>query len=190
MQGPSPTNAGRAVACAEIGSRLGLPPKHAHSWVGRTLRVSRNQGPRGKPGWGGAGARRGFSLAEVVAVLLLIGILAVVAVPRLVNTQSELVAAADALVQQLSYARSRAMATTNVWALSYGTASTLTRDGTAFPLPDAGTPLPAGVTIPAGSITFDGWGTPVGGQRDIALTAGGDTRTVRVWAETGLAEVQ
>ncbi len=134
--------------------------------------------------------RSGFTLLELVAVLVLLGVLLAVIVVRVGNTGSWVPGTAEMLVQNLAYARSRAMSTTNIWVLSYGANVTLTRDGAAVALPDPSTAtVAAGVTISGGggNVTFDAFGAP-DGQKAITVADGSSTRTVTVWAETGLIE--
>jgi prepilin-type N-terminal cleavage/methylation domain-containing protein len=133
----------------------------------------------------------GFTLVELVAVLLLLAVLAAVVVTRAGNSMNRVPGTAESLVQNLAYARSRAMSTTNTWTLAYGVAGvSLARDGAAVPLPDPDTAtVPAGVTISGGdgSVTFDAFGAP-DGQKAISVTDGTSTMTVTVWAETGMIE--
>lgn len=133
----------------------------------------------------------GFTLVELVAVFLLLGVLAAVVVSRAGNSGNRVPGTAELLVQNLAYARSRAMSTTNTWSLAYGVAGvSLARDGAVVPLPDtATTTVPAGVAISGGDggVTFDAFGAP-DSQKVISVTDGTSTRTVTVWAETGLIE--
>lgn len=138
----------------------------------------------------GNGERSGFTMLELVAVLVLLGVLVAVTMVQVGNTGSQVPGTAEVLVQNLAFARTRAMSTTNTWALSYGASVSLTRDGTAVALPDpSSATVPAGVTISGGggSVTFDAFGAP-DGQKVITVTDGASTRTVTVWAETGLIE--
>lgn len=133
----------------------------------------------------------GFTLVELVAVFLLLAVLVAVVVTRSGNAGNQVPGTAELLVQNLAYARSRAMSTTNTWSLAYGVGGvSLARDGAAFPLPDSATAtVPAGVTISGGDggVTFDSFGAP-DAQKGISVTDGTSTRTVTVWAETGLIE--
>jgi len=133
----------------------------------------------------------GFTLVEIIGAMLLLAVLAVVVVPRAGRTINRVPGASEMLLQNLVYARSRAMSTTNTWTLVYGgTDVRLTRDGTEVPLPDPETgTMAAGVTISGGggSVTFDTYGAP-DEQKVIAVSDGVSTRTITVWAETGMIE--
>lgn len=136
-------------------------------------------------------SRVGFTLIELIAVLLLLVIVGSVVVNRAGNSTNRVPATADILIQNLTYARSRAMSTTNTWQLTYGGAGvSLLRDGAAVSLPDRSTAtIPADVSITGGDgqVTFDAFGAP-DAQKVITVSDGELTRTVIVWAETGLVE--
>jgi prepilin-type N-terminal cleavage/methylation domain-containing protein len=55
--------------------------------------------------------RKGFTLLEVVAVLVIMGIITAVALTRLVSNQNNLIAATDILTSHLRLAQARAMST-------------------------------------------------------------------------------
>lgn len=75
---------------------------------------------RDRGGFGrGLAARRGFTLMEVVVVLIVLGILALIAVTRLEPRNPQAVAEADALRSVLRYAQSRAMSDVYTWGVSF-----------------------------------------------------------------------
>ncbi len=136
----------------------------------------------------------GFTMIEVITVLLLLSVLAVVAVVRVGGVQDagRINATAHTLAQNLVYARARAMsATEEQWEFQFGANNVLTRDGNpvSLPYPD-GAVTPDNVTVTAGTVAFDAFGSP--GPTNIVINvAGGDSaRTITVHAETGLVEVQ
>lgn len=79
----------------------------------------------------------GFTLVEVIAVLVLIGIISAVVVPRLPKVGESEFAERLLLKSNLRYARQRSMDTTNKWTVSFsGNSYKLSNDGTwssAFP---------------------------------------------------------
>lgn len=99
--------------------------------------------------------KKGFTLIEVVAVLLILGVLAAVAVARSVDSQAELTSQVDVIKSHLRYAQSRAMATEEVWGVtSTGATYYLFRDNdenqkVTFPGEDADV-----VTLSDKNITF------------------------------------
>lgn len=137
----------------------------------------------------------GFTLLEVVAVLVLLGILAAVAVARFADSNADAVAEAEIFKSHLRYAQIRAMGDINSW--------TLTVDSDGYTLSTAnasiGTPtlpgessarheLSEGVSATAGTFTFNWRGQPTTGG-DTSVTFTGDSGiTVTVFSETGFAQ--
>ena len=134
--------------------------------------------------------RQGFSLVELLVVLLLAGIVAVFVASRFQGSQSELVATRDMLLQNLTYARSRAMASTNTWTLSYGASIVLLRDGESVPLPDAGNAtVSPRISITPGSVAFASQsGVPASAPTIVLTDNGGNSVTLTINATTGLIE--
>ncbi|MEA4856797.1 type II secretion system protein [Solidesulfovibrio sp.] len=112
----------------------------------------------------------GFTILEVVAVLLILGILAVVAVSSM-GSGSKAVAEADALRSVLRYAQSRAMADVYTWGVAVSSSGyTLFSDNpsqTNPSLPTTGSnthTVASGVTLSASgnnTIWYDWRGVPV-----------------------------
>ena len=74
--------------------------------------------------------RKGFTLLEVVAVLVIMGIITAVALSRLVSNQNNLMAATDILTSHLRLAQARAMNTSadnvttfSVWGISFSSST-------------------------------------------------------------------
>ncbi len=136
----------------------------------------RNQGYR----W-----QSGFSLVELIAVILILGALSVVVVPRFLNLNTDLQASRDDLVAALFYAQQIAMArdsstnpvqlvTTSTTLSVTENAAALLNGGTQYPLS-----LPSGVTVTARTLNYDKLGR-IPAATSFTLTRGADTLTVQV----------
>jgi prepilin-type N-terminal cleavage/methylation domain-containing protein len=126
--------------------------------------------------------RRGFTTIEVIAVLIIIGVLSAVVVARYWGTSSYSVSAvAEELKNHLRYAQGRAMNSTvtaastptpNIWGINFvdSTHYTVFRDGdTTHTVPPPGSDSDPvnlssrGVTLGSlgtGIVSFDEWGKP------------------------------
>ena len=174
-------------------------------------RLPRRKPRPGQPGnrpWPARpGRAAGFTLIEIIAVLLLIGILAVAAVNRNTVQGAQAIAEADALRSALRYAQARAMADIYTWGV--------TRSSGAYQLvsdnPDIASPvlpgqgsgtrtMPSGVVLSgASTILFDARGRPVSGNiaavggtaapvaanQTISVTESSKTETITVTPYTG-----
>ncbi len=136
----------------------------------------------------------GFTLIEVIATLLLLGVMAALVVPRMVETGAGVVAEADRMRANLRFAQTLAMsANTASWAVRIEAQSyQLLRDGEPSPIgwPDgSGTVrvMNPGVQVTggAGMLAFDTMGAP-SSTYTINLTDGGRLETVIVTGFTGL----
>lgn len=133
----------------------------------------------------------GFTVIEILAVLVIAGILSAVAIARFTNAGADDVAAANTLKAHLRYAQLRAMGDVVPWGVSFtGGSYTLLRDGQPAPanLPgEAGTTkaLENVIIAPTTAIAFG----PALGRPDPnghAISVGG--RVVVITAETGFIE--
>jgi MSHA pilin protein MshC len=61
--------------------------------------------------------KAGFTLLEVIAVLVVLSVVTVVFAARLMDTGAELVAATDVIKTHLRYAQSRAMSDNQIWGI-------------------------------------------------------------------------
>lgn len=136
----------------------------------------------------------GFTMLEVVAVLLLMGILAVAIVPRTADSGVAVVAEAETLRANLRFAQSVAVAANAAqWSVQFtGNAYTLQRNGAASSVPFPGRSsathvLANGVQISsgAGTLVFDELGAPAS-THQITLSRGSRTESVVVTGLTGL----
>jgi MSHA pilin protein MshC len=140
----------------------------------------------------------GFTVIEVIAVLLLIGVLASVAVARLVDNGANAAGEAELLKANLRFAQSRAMSEglQAVWGVQiFSTSYALIKDGAVaslhFPGEDSSPHALNGASITGGigTLTFDFFGRPsLGGTvlnaNHVITFSGG--KAVTVTAQTGL----
>lgn len=146
--------------------------------------------------------KNGFTLLEVIAVLVVMGILAAVAMARITGDRGETAAAADTLKVHLRYAQFRAMHSDTSWGVSStGGAYWLYSGGdpanrTRFPGEGADT-----VTMPAGgssfTVSFNEWGMPFNAAnpaglsfadsagRTIVVGSASDSVSITITANTG-----
>lgn len=146
--------------------------------------------------FGNGAQRRGFSLIEVIAVLVLLTVLAAVAAGTLSRSAAPVTAAADQLASHLRYVQARALADVGSWELTVTSAISyeVPRVGGSAPVD-----LVGGVELSGGvaEIRFDQWGrpvdgagTPLAGETLLTVSDGTHVRTVRILAGTGYIEVQ
>lgn len=136
---------------------------------------------------------RGFTLIEVIAVLIIVGIVSAVAISRGVSATSfSLASETQILKTNLRYAQAKALSDETSWGLAFtGATYTLQNNGanSSNVLPGeslATHTMPAGVTCTgAATVTFDNWGSPGTTTQTITLSGGGDTNTITITRETG-----
>lgn len=167
----------------------------------------------GRSGFGrGSATRGGFSLLEVIGVLIVLGVLAVVVVNRLEPRNPQAVAEADALRSVLRYAQSRAMSDVYTWGVRLTSSSYELVTGNTSQTPvllgqsTATHSLPDGVTCSGWNIankdaiiwfnwrgepvtdiisSLDATADPVGVTQTVTLTESGLPVTVTVTPFTG-----
>lgn len=158
--------------------------------------------------------QRGFTLLEVVSVLVLIGIISAVAISKVLSTTpTTLKANAETLKIHLRYVQLRALNSTEktwgvnftgggVYKLYYGDANGSYDvnlpggDGSTVTLPNTSITTDDGGTL----VSFDTWGKPYKSlranfqtsapdpqiaNRTITLTSGGSTETITITRNTG-----
>ncbi|MDP2644188.1 MAG: type II secretion system protein [Dehalococcoidia bacterium] len=145
--------------------------------------------------------QRGFTLLEIIAVLLVMGIISAVAVARYSSTNSELTSQTDLVRTRLRYAQLQAFNSNVVWGINFSATSySLFKNGNTSDtarLPGEGSTvvtLPAGISISTGIVSFDSWGTPYtdgpaasiqSGARSLTVTAAGGSKTITITPNTG-----
>jgi prepilin-type N-terminal cleavage/methylation domain-containing protein len=138
----------------------------------------------------------GFTLLEVIAVLVVIGIIVAVAISRISFSGNELYVERDLLKTNLRYVQLRALTnnsdTNTTWGISFsGSSYTLFTNGTAtnvyFPADQSVThTMQGGVTVTApASVTYDYWGSPVGSNTAVTLGQSGKTESFTITGNTG-----
>ncbi len=155
---------------------------------------------------------RGFTLVELIVVMLLIGIVGVALLAALPGRQINLGAAAEQLASDVRLVQSLSMTAgtrhcLNLAATSYAFARNACTTPVAHPAQGATAApiaLDPGISLgwsglPGDLLTFSGRGepftdaaatTPLAAEAVITLTADGLTRTVRVTPATGRVRVQ
>lgn len=122
---------------------------------------------------------RGFTMIEIIAVLVILGIISAVAVTRIVSILDyKVTMEKDILKTHLRYVQLRALGDDKPWGMSFaGSAYTALRDGNVatYNLPNENSPthnLPDGITVTGSTVTFDEWGSP--GSSPIEINIGGE----------------
>ncbi len=136
---------------------------------------------------------RGFTLIEIISVLVLLGILAAVVVSKNIDTGADALGEMEGIRGHLRYAQMKAMNSNTTWGiLLAGNTYTLQQNGAAsatpFPGEDTSThAMPTGSTASAtvNPITFDQWGSPGAATITVTVTAGTASQAFTVSQITG-----
>ena len=152
--------------------------------------------------------QRGFTLVELVTVMVLLGILSVYAVARFDPDPFDVSAAADELVEAVRYTQQMAMSHSGIDADGDGNADnyriTITAGGYSITLEDSDSsanvrdPVTGAVSFseswsgvalnPTVTINFNSRGRPdLAANATITLSKGGDAQTVTIEQTTGFA---
>lgn len=136
---------------------------------------------------------KGFSLIEVVSLLVIIGILTAVAASNGISTQQDLISQMDIMKSHLRFAQLKALQDdTATWGIAFsGNAYTLYRTPPIIPtsnLTGIGTDtytFPPGITVNTVSVDFNSSGSPIAGATSIVLSQNSMTKTINLSANTG-----
>ncbi len=146
---------------------------------------------------------RGFTLLEVVAVLIIMGIVSAIIVSRFVNDHVDLIEQTEVIKAHLRYAQTRAMNADTVWYIKFtnNTYSLYKHDDLNqkyLPGEDRTTKtLPDGISVGYGSsdiVSFDSWGKPCTDDagltlqttdRTLTISCGLDSRSIEITRNTG-----
>ena len=141
------------------------------------------------------GNSRGFTLIEIIAVLIIIAIITAVAVSRSMSTQNNLIQQVDIVKTHLRFAQLKALNDdVYTWSITFTSNSyTLSNTCTGSNCPSSTLPsesssshsFPSGITATSATVTYDRWGSPGGSAVGINLTQGSQTITITVAANTG-----
>ncbi|NIQ92677.1 MAG: prepilin-type N-terminal cleavage/methylation domain-containing protein [Deltaproteobacteria bacterium] len=125
---------------------------------------------------------RGFTLVELIMVVVLIGILAVSVIPKFVDTSAiSLQGGAAMVAADIRYTQELAMSTHSPKTITF------TTNDTFYTVNSQTMNLPSRVSISSGAtFTFNSLGEPTtGGGSSVQITAGGSTKTITVESYTG-----
>lgn len=143
--------------------------------------------------------RGGFTLLEIIAVLVLVGILAAVVVNRGMSSSRDLIPQENVVKTHLRFAQLKAMTDdeSSSWGISFSVDSyTLQREGSdaSIGLPGNNPKPPNGpntykfegitITSTPNPVAFDSWGSP-GTSITVTLTQGGESRSFTIADHTG-----
>lgn len=155
-------------------------------------------------------SKKGFTLFEVVVVIVLIAVLSAMAASSVSLSEAELIKETDALKSHIRYAQYEALAGNNdvAWGVDFATGGTphsysMIRvesgsttnmmmpggGGASHTLSDQVTIQSVSPTLSGGRLTFDEWGNPnTASDVTITLAQNGVTRTITINQTTGFVQ--
>lgn len=136
---------------------------------------------------------KGFTLIEIISVILVIGIMGAVAVPMFDTSRIDVSMAGDTVQGDIQYAQELAMTrdqdvsiTFNQGAFTYDTPAD---PNGVFPAETREFPQSVSITSINTTITFNSFGEKVGGTQSVVLSAGLGSITITVEQFTGRVSV-
>ena len=153
---------------------------------------------------------RGFTLVELVIIIMIVGIISVIAIPKWQNNSMGLEYEARRILNDIRFTQAMSMTSGQRyrWVMvSSSTYSVLNEAGTAMLLPSGSTvatlsrtTIGALTNLPNSLIAFDSQGTPyttstfpgtaLASTASINLSASGSTRVIQISAGTGYGVLQ
>jgi prepilin-type N-terminal cleavage/methylation domain-containing protein len=137
---------------------------------------------------------KGMTLLEVIAVMMIIGILAAVLIPKLglptISSTASVGGAAYMIASDIRYVQEFAMANRVSKSVIFTSGSSVYTFSPTNNLDPSGQ-LPSGVTLGSNyTITFNSLGEPTtGGGGSVTVSGGGQTRTISVVNYTGKVNI-
>ncbi len=126
----------------------------------------------------------GFSVIELIIVILVVGILAMVALPKITSTtRISAIVAADLAAMEIRAAQSRAMYSSSP--------QTITFSGNSYTTGGVSRALPGRATATAYSLTFTSFGEPSSPNgKSFKISDGNTSRTIHISSLTGKVTIQ
>lgn len=134
----------------------------------------------------------GFTLLEVICVMLLIGIVSMMVLSRTMDNSAQLMGEVEVVKGHLRYAQTRAMNSNQSWGIHFsGSSYTLEENGvtsvTALPGESGavGTLAGGSISSTANPIVFNQWGNPGDTSITVTISDGTDTQFFTIAPFTG-----